>query len=89
MSTVTPTIGSEPIDTAPPFAIDAHQDPRAFRDALGRYPTGVALVAAATPDGPVGMAVNSFTSVSLAPPLISFCAMLSSSSWAQVGRAPA
>ncbi len=60
------------------------QDQRSFRDALGRYPTGVAVIAAATPDGPAGMAVNSFTSVSLDPPLIAFCPMLTSTSWTQV-----
>ncbi len=79
MSTATPSPVVRPI-----AAIDTHQDSRGFRDALGRYPTGVALVAAATPDGPVGMAVNSFTSVSLSPPLISFCAMLTSASWAGI-----
>lgn len=67
--------------------IDARADSRAFRDALGRYPTGVALVTASSPGGPVGMAVNSFTSVSLAPPLISFCAMLTSTSWAGIRAA--
>jgi len=60
------------------------QDQRSFRDALGRYPTGVAVITAATPDGPAGMAVNSFTSVSLDPPLVAFCPMLTSTSWAQV-----
>lgn len=57
---------------------------RSFRDALGRYATGVAVVAAATDDGPVGLAVNSFTSVSLDPPLVAFCPMLTSSSWARM-----
>jgi flavin reductase (DIM6/NTAB) family NADH-FMN oxidoreductase RutF len=44
---------------------------RAFRDALGHFATGVAVVSA-TPDGgaPVGLTINSFTSVSLEPPLI-------------------
>ena len=62
----------------------AIQDQRSFRDTMGRYPTGVAIVAADTPEGPTGMAVNSFTSVSLEPPLIAFCPMLTSSSWAQI-----
>jgi flavin reductase (DIM6/NTAB) family NADH-FMN oxidoreductase RutF len=59
-------------------------DQRSFRDTLGRYPTGVAVVSAATPNGPVGMAVNSFTSVSLDPPMIAFCPMVASSTWAQI-----
>jgi len=60
------------------------QDQRSFRDTMGRYPTGVAVIAAMTADGPVGMAVNSFTSVSLDPPLIAFCPMRTSTSWARI-----
>ncbi|MCU1638296.1 MAG: flavin reductase like domain protein [Microbacteriaceae bacterium] len=60
------------------------QDQRSFRDMLGRYPTGVVIVSASTPDGPVGMAVNSFSSVSLDPPLISFCPMVTSATWARI-----
>lgn len=44
---------------------------RQFRDALGLFPTGIAVVTAATADGAIGgLTVNSFTSVSLDPPLI-------------------
>lgn len=52
-----------------------------FRQVLGSYPTGVTVITAATPDGPNGMAVNSFTSVSLDPPLVLFCAGKTSSTW--------
>lgn len=45
----------------------------AFRSALGLFTTGVALVTTATERGPLGMTVNSFTSVSLDPPLILWC----------------
>ncbi len=42
-----------------------------FRRTLGVFPTGVAVVTAVTPSGvPVGMTVNSFSSVSLDPPLV-------------------
>ncbi len=45
-----------------------------YREALGRFPTGVAFAAASAPDGaPVGLLVNSFTSVSMDPPLVSWC----------------
>lgn len=60
------------------------QDQRSFRDNLGRFPTGVVLITANTPAGPVGMAVNSFASVSLDPPLISFCPMVTSETWASI-----
>lgn len=48
-------------------------DSRAFRDALGRFPTGVAVVTAAGTDSHFGITVNSFTSVSLDPPLLLWC----------------
>lgn len=45
--------------------------PREFRDALGLFPTGVCVVTACGEDGTLGgVTVNSFTSVSLEPPLI-------------------
>jgi flavin reductase (DIM6/NTAB) family NADH-FMN oxidoreductase RutF len=49
-------------------------DPSQFRQLLGRYATGVAVVTANSSDGtPAGMTVNSLTSVSLVPPLVSIC----------------
>src|SRR5439155_21643308 len=62
-------------------------DARSFRDALGRFATGIALVTAA-PDGePTGLIVNSFASVSLEPPLVSFCPSRSSLTWSRMRRA--
>src|SRR5438874_190454 len=59
---------------------------RSFRDALGRFATGVAFVTAA-PDGePAGLIVNSLSSVSLEPPLISFCPSRSSLTWSRMRR---
>lgn len=41
---------------------------------MGCFPTGVTIVAAIGPDGePRGLTVNSFTSVSLDPPLVLVC----------------
>jgi flavin reductase (DIM6/NTAB) family NADH-FMN oxidoreductase RutF len=45
-------------------------DQRQFRDVLGRFATGVTVVTTTTPEGPLGMTVNSFASVSLEPPLV-------------------
>ncbi|WP_394063118.1 flavin reductase family protein [Alcaligenes sp. WGS1538] len=46
-------------------------DSRAFRQALGHFPTGVAIVTTRCPDGrAVGLTINSFTSLSLEPPLV-------------------
>ncbi len=47
--------------------------PADFRDVLGRFATGVTVVSCSSAGEPVGMTVSSFTSVSLDPPLISFC----------------
>jgi len=48
-------------------------DSRAFRDALGNFPTGVAVVTASGEAAHIGITVNSFTSVSLDPPLVLWC----------------
>ncbi|MGW4374052.1 flavin reductase family protein [Streptomyces albidoflavus] len=46
--------------------------PQSFRTVLGQVPTSVCVVSATTPQGPVGVTVGSFTSVSLDPPLVVF-----------------
>ncbi|HYD31550.1 MAG TPA: flavin reductase family protein [Azospirillaceae bacterium] len=49
-------------------------DSRDFRTALGCFATGVTVVTTLDAERqPVGVTVNSFTSVSLAPPLVLFC----------------
>ena len=52
---------------------------RAYRNALGSFTTGVTVVTAMTADGPIGMTVNSFASVSLDPPLVLWSPAKSSS----------
>lgn len=54
---------------------------RAFRDALAQYPTGVALVTIAGPDGPRAMTINSFASVSLEPALVLWSLARDSERW--------
>jgi len=48
---------------------------------MGRFPTGVVVVAASHLGRPYGMSVNSFASVSLDPLLLMFCASRESSTW--------
>src|SRR4051794_13500579 len=45
-------------------------DPRHFRRCLGRFSTGVTVVTYRTAEGERGATMNSFTSVSLDPPLV-------------------
>src|SRR5882757_2449315 len=60
------------LDPANELASDSSPiDPRDFRNALGTYATGVTIITAVTVDGkPYGLTCNSFTSVSLNPPLV-------------------
>lgn len=52
----------------------AGSDPRTLRDAMGCFATGVTIVTALDAQGaPVGLTANSFTSVSLDPPLLLVC----------------
>lgn len=62
-------------------------DSRYFRQVLGYFPTGVVAVSAMDDGEPVGLAVASFTSVSLEPPLIGFFPSRSSVSWLRIQRA--
>jgi flavin reductase (DIM6/NTAB) family NADH-FMN oxidoreductase RutF len=49
-------------------------DSRAFRHALGCFPTGIAVITATSEEAShIGITVNSFTSVSLDPPLVLWC----------------
>jgi 3-hydroxy-9,10-secoandrosta-1,3,5(10)-triene-9,17-dione monooxygenase reductase component len=59
-------------------------DPATYRTVLGHFATGVVIVTAFDGDEPVGMACNSFTSVSLEPPLVLFCAAKSSTTWPRI-----
>ncbi|MFC4565169.1 flavin reductase family protein [Nocardiopsis mangrovi] len=52
-----------------------------FRRALGAHPAGVVVVTADDGGHPVGLTATSFTSVSLAPPLVAFYVAASSSTW--------
>src|SRR5882762_3339424 len=59
-------------------------DAATYRTVLGHFATGVVIVTAVDGGEPVGMACNSFTSVSLEPPLVLFCAAKSSSTWPRI-----
>ena len=73
---------------ARPHRLKAGLDAELFRRTLGHYPTGVCVVTAIERDAaPVGMAVGSFSSVSLDPPLVGFLSDKASTSWPRIQRA--
>lgn len=65
----------------PPF------DSAKYRQVLGHFPTGVTVITAAPGGEPVGLAVGSFSSVSLEPPLVAFFPGKGSSSWPRIEAA--
>jgi flavin reductase (DIM6/NTAB) family NADH-FMN oxidoreductase RutF len=48
-------------------------EPDRFRDVMGRFATGVTVVTATAPEGPVGMTANAVCSLSLDPLLLLVC----------------
>ncbi len=61
-------------------------DGNEYRRVLGHFPTGVTVVTA-DDGGPVGMAIGSFSSVSLDPPLVMFCPAKTSNTWQRIRSA--
>jgi flavin reductase (DIM6/NTAB) family NADH-FMN oxidoreductase RutF len=62
-------------------------EPLRLRRVFGSFPTGVTVVAAQVDGVPIGLAANSFVSVSLAPPMVSVCVAHSSTTWPTLRRA--
>ena len=70
-------------ETSEPF------DPRALRNALGTFATGVTIVTTTSGDGmPIGLTCNSFSSVSLSPPLVLWSLSLRSPNLSNFLQAP-
>lgn len=59
-------------------------DATSYREFFGQLPTGVTAIVAEGANGPVGLIVGTFSSVSLDPPLVSFMVISGSRSWAAV-----
>ncbi len=58
-----------------------------FRRVLGHVPTGVTIITAMHNGDPAGLAVGTFFSVSLEPPIVGFCAAKTSTSFPKVASA--
>jgi flavin reductase (DIM6/NTAB) family NADH-FMN oxidoreductase RutF len=67
--------GGSAVDARPIYDIKRH------KVALARFCTGVTVVTSCHADEPVGFTCQSFTSLSLEPPLVLICASRSSVSW--------
>lgn len=65
----------------PALTYDDGVDSARFRTVLGHFATGVTVVTGHGSSGPSGLAANSFTSVSLEPPLVLVCMANTSSTW--------
>lgn len=67
--------------TLEPLPDDLARQTRAYRRALGAFATGVCVITADSPQGPLGITANSFTSVSLEPRLVLWCLDERSERW--------
>ncbi len=68
-------------------AEEARAAAREFRDVLGRFCAGVTVVTSLSGGEPVGMTCQSFSSVSLDPPLVMFIPAKTSRAWPAMQRA--
>ncbi|WP_227875528.1 flavin reductase family protein [Paraburkholderia dokdonensis] len=62
-------------------------EPLSFREALGHYASGITVITSHVDDEPIGFTCQSFYSVSMSPPLVSFSVMSSSASYPKIRQA--
>lgn len=62
-------------------------EPLSFREALGHYASGITVITSRIDDEPIGFTCQSFHSVSMSPPLVSFSVMSNSYSYPKIRRA--
>jgi flavin reductase (DIM6/NTAB) family NADH-FMN oxidoreductase RutF len=70
-----------PVELASPLG---ELDPRAFRDTLGHYASGITIITGHDEAGPIGFTCQSFYSVSMEPPLVSFSVMRTSTTYPRI-----
>ena len=58
--------------------------PEAYRQVLGRFPTGVTLVTGMDGDEPLAVVIGSFVSVSMEPPLVGFLTGADARTWPRI-----
>ncbi|MDR3397083.1 MAG: flavin reductase family protein [Pandoraea sp.] len=62
-------------------------EPLSFREALGHYASGITVITSHIDGEPIGFTCQSFYSVSVSPPLVSFSVMSSSASYPKIRQA--
>ncbi|MFS1286089.1 flavin reductase family protein [Pseudomonas piscis] len=62
-------------------------EPMSFREALGHYASGITVITSHIDGEPIGFTCQSFYSVSMSPPLVSFSVMSSSASYPRIRQA--
>ncbi|QBF26270.1 flavin reductase [Pseudomonas tructae] len=62
-------------------------EPLCFREALGHYASGITVITSHMNDEPIGFTCQSFYSVSMSPPLVSFSVMSGSASYPKIRQA--
>ncbi|MDU9402717.1 flavin reductase family protein [Pseudomonas sp. zfem004] len=62
-------------------------EPSRFREALGHYASGITVITSLSDGEPLGFTCQSFYSVSMSPPLVSFSVMASSASYPGIRQA--
>ena len=77
--------------TKPPATRAAQTiEPAHYREVMGHYPTGVAVVTGTSAEGePIGMVVGTFSAVSMDPPLVGFMPTTTSGTYAMMRDADA
>ncbi|MDI9915118.1 flavin reductase family protein [Rhodococcus sp. IEGM 1379] len=71
------------VENAAPPALDG----RTLRDVMSNFCTGVTVITAHDGESPLGFTCQSLVSVSLDPPLLSFCPAKTSTSWPKLREA--
>ncbi|HBO4735717.1 TPA: flavin reductase [Pseudomonas aeruginosa] len=62
-------------------------EPFSFREALGHYASGITVITSHIDDEPIGFTCQSFYSVSMSPPLVSFSVKSNSYSYPKIRQA--
>ena len=65
-------------------AVPPAVDPATFRAVLGRFCSGITVITALGPGGPLGLTCQSFSSLSLDPPLVLFSPSRGSTTWPRI-----